>query len=62
MSNTSLGKVMVQVLETGERKTLDEEQQNNFYKSFYEHTSPEIEKIREEQRKRFDESRNLTLA
>lgn len=62
MADTSLGQLMAEVLETGESKKLDEVQQDSFFKSFYQKITPTIEKIREEQRQRFEDGRNLTLS
>ena len=59
---TTLGSVVRQVLETGEERSLDTKQCDDFYAEFYDGISERIEEIRSEQRRAFEEAKNVIVA
>lgn len=63
MSNAAmLGSIMWEVLREGRSRTLKEEEIANFYMSFHADVSKKIDEIRNEQRRAYEEERNLILS
>lgn len=61
-TSTTLGSIVREVLEAGGEKTLDQNEQNQFYREFYSSISSTIEEIRNDQRRAFEERKNLIVA
>lgn len=62
MATSTLGAIINEVLETGEKRTLSETERQKFYEDFYRDVSEKIEDIRNDQRKAYEEGKNLILA
>lgn len=62
MSEKSFEAIILEALNTGETKTVPKEEADRFYGERFEKISPEIEKIRAEQRKAYEETRAIRLA
>ncbi|MFA5825497.1 MAG: hypothetical protein WC825_05935 [Gallionellaceae bacterium] len=63
MSNaTILGNIMWEVLKDGQTRTLKQEEVANFYMNFHADVSEKIDEIRSEQRRAYEEERNLILS
>lgn len=58
----TLGSIMWEVLAEGRERTFKPEEVNSFYTGFQADVSEEIEVIRSEQRRAYDEGRNLILS
>lgn len=61
-SASVLGRVMWEVLNEGHERILGQEETNTFYTRFQDDVSGKIEEIRSEQRKAYEESKNLILS
>lgn len=62
MSASSLGELLLEALQTDEKRELSEPEKNKLSAQFYERMSERIDSIREEQRRAYEESFKLTLA
>ncbi|HEY0842092.1 hypothetical protein [Methylotenera sp.] len=62
MATSTLGAIISEVLETGEKRVLSETERQQFYEDFYRDVSEKIEDIRNDQRKAYEEGKNLILA
>jgi hypothetical protein len=62
MATSTLGAIISNVLETGEKRILSEMEREKFYEDFYRDVSNKIEDIRNDQRKAYEVGKNLILA
>jgi hypothetical protein len=62
MATTTLGHIIKEALETGAKRTFTDQERNEFYQDFYQDVAPKIEDIRNDQRRAFEEGKNLILA
>ena len=62
MATSTLGAIISEVLETGEKRVLSETERLKFYEDFYQGVSEKIEDVRNDQRKAYEEGKNLILA
>lgn len=61
-ATTTLGSIVREVLEKGGERVLDQQQQDDFYKEFYLSIASTIEDIRNDQRRAYEEGKNLIVA
>lgn len=59
---TILGSVMWEVISAGHERILKQDEIDTFYMGFQKDVSEKIEEIRSEQRRAYEESKNLILS
>ena len=57
----SLGAIALQVIQTGKSRPLSDEEQKQFYLRFRDSVSPQIEKLKEEQRVAFEKGHAIVI-
>jgi len=61
MNSKVLAGLVAEVISTGDSQVLDEEKTSRFYSEFEESVSTEIEEMRSEKRRAYEEFKNIAI-
>ena len=61
MSDSVLSELVVKVIRSGTKQSLDEAERNTFYREFESTISKEVEDRRERMRRAYEDARNIAI-
>ncbi len=61
MDSKVLAELVAEVIKTGNTRKLDEEKTSRFYREFEEEVAEQVEEIRSEKRRAYEEFKNIAI-